>query len=174
MSRIPLRILRNLARREPVQKGGLMRKALIAIGVAAALALVPAAAALAQGAGGVSAGPAILVNGTAYRTVGTPTDLSGTGGPASSFDTIYDFGGSQLNVATAAPGDPGYNGGRWRVHGLSFNTSYATTLAAYDLNADALIDTNTELEAMLADTGPAGATDVGVVKSFECPVISLH
>jgi hypothetical protein len=149
-----------------------MRRAVIAIGMAAAIALVPGVAS-AQGSGGVS-GPAILVNGVTYRTVGTPTDLSGTGGPASSFDTIYDFGGAQLNVATAAPGDPGFNGGRWREQGLAFNTDYATTLAAHDLNGDGVIDTNAELAAMLADTGPAGATDLGVVKSFECPVIPLH
>jgi hypothetical protein len=149
-----------------------MRRALIALGVAAAIAFAPGIAA-AKGAGGVT-GPAILVNGVAYRTVGTPTDLSGTGGPASSFDTIYDFGGAQLNVATAAPGDPGYNGGRWQVHGLSFNTSYATTLAAHDLNGDGVIDTNAELDAILADASPTGATDLGVVKSFECPVIPLH
>jgi hypothetical protein len=149
-----------------------MRQAVIAIAVAAAIALAPGVAA-AQGSGGVT-GPSILVNAVTYRTVGTPTDLAGTGGPASSFDTIYDFGGVQLNVATAAPGDPGYNGGRWMVHGLSFNTDYATTLAAYDLNHDGVIDTNAELSAMLADTGPNGATDLGVVKSFECPVIPLH
>src|SRR6266516_1320207 len=149
-----------------------MRQPLIGMGVAAALALVPGVAA-AQGAGGVT-GAAILVNGAAYRTVGTPTDLSGTGAPASSFDTIYDFGGAQLNVATAAPGDAGYNGGRWRVHALSFNTSYATTLAAHDLNGDGVIDTNAEIGSVLDDGGPTGATDLGIVQSFECPVIPLN
>ena len=149
-----------------------MRRVVVAIGIIAAIALAPGVA-VARGSGGVT-GPSILVNGTTYRTVGTPTDLSGTGAPASSFDTIYDFGGAQLNVATAAPGDPGYNGGRWQVLGLSFNTSYGTTLDAYDLNDDGVIDTNAELQAMLSDSGPAGATDIGVVKSFECPVIPLR
>jgi hypothetical protein len=54
---------------------------------------------------GSVSGPAFYVDGAQYRTVGTPTDLSETGAPAQSFDTIYDFGGLQLNVATAAPGD---------------------------------------------------------------------
>ena len=50
-------------------------------------------------------GPAFYVDGVPYRTVATPTDLTGTGAPSQSFDTIYDFGGAQMNVATAAPGD---------------------------------------------------------------------
>src|SRR5205809_4987712 len=103
--------------------------AAIALGLAT---LALAGAAMAGGSGGVT-GPAIYVNGQLYRTVNTPTDLSKTGAPDSSFDTIYDFGGLQLNVATAAPGDPGFNGGRWRVHALSF-TNYAAAVAQFDTN----------------------------------------
>src|SRR3990170_6332729 len=66
--------------------------------VALAVALFSVTAAHAKGAGGVT-GPAFYVNGEAYRTVGTPTDLSNTGAPAHSFDVIYDLGGAQLNVA---------------------------------------------------------------------------
>jgi hypothetical protein len=36
---------------------------------------------------------AFYVDGVRYRTVGTPTDFSGTGAPAHSFDTIYALGG---------------------------------------------------------------------------------
>jgi hypothetical protein len=39
----------------------------------------------------------------------------------------------QANVATATPGDPGYNGGRWQVHGPQF-ANYAAAVAAYDTN----------------------------------------
>jgi hypothetical protein len=145
-----------------------MRQIIIGLATAAIVALVPGLAL----AGGVS-GPAFYVNGEMYRTVGTPTDISGTGAPAHSFDVIYEFGGVQLNVATAAPGDPGYNGGRWRVHALSFTTSYAATLGAHDLNADGVFDTNAELASALADATGTGATDLGVVKSFVCPVIPL-
>ena len=140
--------------------------------VIAALALVGAGTALAGGAGGVT-GPAFYVDGQLYRTVNTPTDLSRTGAPAHSFDTIYDFGGAQLNVATAAPGDRGYNGGRWMVHALGFNTSYAATVAAHDANDSGNLDSAAEVGAALADTGPAGARDLGVVKQFVCPVIKL-
>jgi hypothetical protein len=139
---------------------------------AGAVALAAITSVSAGGAGGVTA-PAFYVDGDLYRTVGTPTDLSGTGAPAHSFDIIYDFGGGQPNVAGAAPGDPDYNGGRWRVHALAFNTSWAMTVAAHDSNDSGDLDSLAEVEAALDDNGAAGATDMGVVKSFVCPVIKL-
>src|SRR5687768_2931333 len=90
-----------------------------AFGALAAL-LVSLSAVPTTAAQGVS-GPAFYVDGVRYRTVGTPTNFTGTGAPAHSFDTIYDFGGLQPNVATAAPGDPGFNGGRWAVRQLNFS-----------------------------------------------------
>lgn len=153
-----------------------MRKVFSLLAVAAVLMSLSSVAAASpgngNGSGGVT-GPAIYVDGTLYRTVGTPTDLSGTGAPASSFDTIYAVGGGQANVATAAPGDPGFNGGRWMVHALAYNTDYATTVAAHDMNGSGDLDSAAEIDAALADPGPAGAMDLGVVKMFECPVIPL-
>ena len=123
-------------------------------------------AAWAQGSGGVTE-PAFYVDGELYRTVNTPTDLSGTGALEHSFDVIYDFSMLQPNVATAAPGDPGYNGGRWQVHGLEF-ADYDAAVAQFDVNGSGDFDSDEELNAALA----AGAvTDTGVVKSFVCPVI---
>jgi hypothetical protein len=142
-----------------------MNRALI-LAVSVLAAAVTAAAALAAGSGGVT-GPSFYVNGQLYRTVNTPTDLSRAGGPDSSFDTIYDFGGVQPNVATAAPGDPGFNGGRWRVHALSFS-NYSAAVEQFDLNGSGDFDTTSEVQAALA---AGAATDLGVVKSFECPVI---
>jgi hypothetical protein len=114
-------------------------------------------------------GPAFYVDGTLYRTVGTPTDFSRTGAPLHSFDTIYDFGGVQPNVATAAPGDRDYNGGRWQVHALEVS-QYASALSAGDLNRNGVLDSDREITAAIN----AGAvTDLGVVKQFECPVIPL-
>ena len=144
-----------------------MRRFLMIALVVAASAVVAAAASAAR-AGGVT-GPAFYVDGQLYRTVNTPTDLSRTGAPDGSFDTIYDFGGLQPNVATAGPGDPGYNGGRWRVHALSF-ASYAAAVQQFDANKSGDIDSNAELQAALA---AGAATDTGVVKSFVCPVIPL-
>ena len=150
-----------------------MKRTLIGLlAVAALLAFVGGAVAGGAGAGsGGVTGPAFYVDGVLYRTVNTPTDLSRTGAPASSFDTIYDFGGAQpFNVATAAPGDPGFNGGRWQVHGLRF-ADYDAALATFDVNGSGDFDSDEEVAAALA---AGAATDVGVVKSFECPVIPLH
>ncbi|HEX9416328.1 MAG TPA: hypothetical protein VF895_06445 [Gaiellaceae bacterium] len=150
-----------------------MRRIILTVSLVTALGLATAATAMtANGAGGVT-GPALYVNGQLYRTVGTPTDLSNTGAPASSFDTIYDFGGLQPNVATAAPGDPGYNGGRWMVRPVLFNSSYADAVAQHDLNGSGNIDTNAELAAIFADPDTGGASAGGVVKEFECPVIHV-
>ena len=116
--------------------------------------------------------PSFYVDGVLYRTVGTPTDLPVNGNNAHSFDVIYQFFGVQpFNVAEAAPGDPGYNGGRWMVHGLEFD-DYAAALAAYDANGSGDFDSDEEVEAALAG-GIGGATDIGVVKVFECPVIKV-
>jgi hypothetical protein len=123
----------------------------------------------AAGSGGVT-GPAFYVDGQLYRTVNTPTDLSKTGAPDHSFDTIFDFGGLQPNVATAAPGDPGYNGGRWQVHGLSF-MNYAAAVMQFDLNGSGDIDSAAEVQAALA---AGAAIDMGIVKSFVCPVIRVR
>ena len=146
-----------------------MRNALIATVAGCALVLGAAGAAAADGAGGAT-GPAFYVDGQLYRTVNTQTDLSNTGGPASSFDTIYQFFGVQpFNVATAAPGDAGYNGGRWRVHGLQF-TDYAAAVAGFDTNDSGDFDSDEEVAAAL---NAGAATDIGVVKSFVCPVVKL-
>jgi hypothetical protein len=132
-------------------------------------AAVVGGTAWAAGSGGVT-GPAFYVNGQLYRTVNTPTDLSKTGAPDQSFDTIYDFGGLQPNVATAAPGDPGFSGGRWRVHALSFS-NYAAAVSQFDANGSGNFDSASEVLAALA---AGAAVDNGVVKSFECPVIKVH
>ena len=146
-----------------------MLKRIMLSAVVAVAVMLPTVAAHA----GVT-GPAFYVNGTVYRTVGTPTDLSGTGAPESSFDTIYEFSGAQMNVATAAPGDVGYNGGRWRVHLLGWNSTYAAVVAAHDMNGNGVLDTNAEVWGALADGGAGGAMDLGVVKSFVCPAIPYH
>jgi hypothetical protein len=142
---------------------------LFALGVVAVVGLAAFAGTATAGSGGVT-GPSFYVDGTLYRTVGTPTDLSQTGAPDSSFDTIYQFFGAQLyNVATAAPGDRGYNGGRWRVIGLSF-ADFDAAVEQYDANESGDFDSAAEVQAALAG---GGATSLGVVRSFVCPVIRI-
>ncbi len=115
-------------------------------------------------AAGVS-GPAIYVNHVLYRTVATPTDLSGTGAPVQSWDTIYNFFGAQRSVATAAPGDQGYNGGRWQVHKVSSPRGYPEALNAGDLDSNGVLDSADEINAALAS---GALVDDGIVKYFVC------
>lgn len=145
----------------------MFKKALFATLAVTGLLFGIAGPAAAQGAGGVT-GPAFYVDGELYRTVNTPTDLSNTGAPDHSFDTIYQFFGLQdHNVATAAPGDPGFNGGRWQVHGLEFG-DYGAALATHDANNSGDFDSDAEVDAALA---AGDAVDIGIVKWFTCPVI---
>src|ERR1044072_6435423 len=136
-----------------------MKRLLLSTFVAGLAIFAIAGAAMAAGSGGVS-GPSFYVDGQLYRTVTTPTDLSNTGAPDSSFDTIYQFFGLQPNVATAAPGDPGFNGGRWRAHGLQY-TNYEAAVAAYDSNGSGNFDSAAEVAAAIAG---GAATDIGVIK----------
>ena len=77
----------------------------------------------------------------AYRTIATPTSLPNRG----PFDTIYVFPdcSSCASVSEAAPGHPGYNGGRWRVveaHGITTQLTNADAVVA---EATELVDTGT-------------------------------
>lgn len=142
----------------------------ISLLAAPALALVGPALALAVAApaqAGVS-GPAFWIDGQLYRTVATPTDLSDTGAPQSTYDAIYSFGGAQRNVAEAKPGDPDFNGGRWQVHELAFPGGYAAALATGDGNGNGSIDSTAELELAFAD---GTAVDTGrILRMFVCTV----
>ena len=129
-----------------------------------AAAAAPVAAASSASAAGVS-GPAIYVDHVLYRTVATPTDLSGTGAPAQAWDTIYTFNGAQRSVATAAPGDPDYTGGRWQVHSVSLPNGYAAALASGDLDGNGVLDSDDEVMAAMA---AGNLVDDGVVKYFVC------
>lgn len=132
-----------------------------ATAVAASTALAMAIGAGTALAGGPPA-PAFYVDGSWYRTVGTPTDLSGTGAPVSSYDVIYALGSGLANVAEAKPGDTDYNGGRWRVLPVTWAmgvmpvqlTSAEDVLQA---EADGLLTIGSE-----------------PVKQFVCPVIPLQ
>ena len=140
------------------------RKAFRIIGAIATTGVAGLGLGSAAYASGVS-GPAIYVNHVLYRTVVTPTDLSGTGAPAQSWDTIYNFFGAQPSVATAAPGDPGFNGGRWQVHKVSTPGGYGAALTAGDLDGNGVLDSAAEIQAALAS---GALVDDGIVKYFVC------
>jgi hypothetical protein len=75
----------------------------------------------------------------AYRTVSTPTSLPNNG----PFDTIYVFPNcpSCASVSEAAPGHPGYNGGRWNVVQAWGITSQLTNAEDVVAQASALTPT---------------------------------
>jgi hypothetical protein len=143
---------------------------ILATAAAGALALGGVLIGAAPANAGVT-GPAFYVDGEQYRTVGTPTDLFGTGAPASSYQPLYAFPeGTQMNVSTAAPGDPGYRGGRWTVTEVLLPNGYEAAVDSGDLDGDGVLDSDEELWAA------EGAGDLvigGVLRSFVCPVIPL-
>lgn len=132
-----------------------MRRAISATLGAGVLLIAVSATALAGG----PPGPAFYVDDHLYRTVGTPTDFSNTGAPDASYDTVYQFFGSITNVASSAPGDRDYNGGRWMVIGASWNVE------PYQLHSE-------EEVLAAAEAGDITLTE-DPIKYFECPVIPL-
>jgi hypothetical protein len=89
----------------------------VAVGSAAVLLSVLASSVAAGGPPKLS----FYVDDVQYRTVGTPTDFSGTGAPSFTYDKIYNLGGNGLvNVADAKPGDTDFNGGRWAVYAIEW------------------------------------------------------
>lgn len=124
--------------------------------------LVPALALVVVSLGSVASaqlgppGGTIYAGDRLFQTVGTPADLPDHG----KFDTIYALGNGLANVAEAAPGEPGFNGGRWEVRMVTFLTIAPTQFT----NA-------ADVEAAAA----AGQISIGpVVRRFECPLIPIH
>jgi hypothetical protein len=102
-------------------------------------------------AGGKSLGPpsgTIYAFDTAYHTIATPTSLPNRG----PFDTIYVFPDcpSCASVSEAAPGTPGYNGGRWRVVAAAGITTQLTNAEAVVAAASSLTDTGTRFVCPLS------------------------
>jgi hypothetical protein len=96
-----------------------MRRSIAALAAAATLLAVSVSATAAGGPPSLS----FYIDGQRYRTIATPTDLSGTGAPEHSFDRIYALGDGLINVAEAKPGDRDFNGGRWMVLPITWNTT---------------------------------------------------
>jgi hypothetical protein len=101
------------------------------------------------------------VDGTRYRTVGTPTDFSQTGAPPSSFDRIYVLGSGLANVAEAKPGDRDFNGGRWMV----LPVTWAAGVTPMQLTSAEEVEGYADAGMLTIASSP--------VKLFECPVIPV-
>ena len=116
-----------------------MRRFLLLVLASAIAVAVLAAPSMSSGLG--PPGSTIYAFDQAYRTIATPTSLPNTG----PFDTIYVFPdcSSCASVSEAAPGHPGYNGGRWRVVEAFGITSQLTNAEDVVAQADSLVDTGT-------------------------------
>ena len=116
-----------------------MLRRLLTFAVVPAAALVLAAPAMGDGKSLGPPGGTIYAFDVAFRTVATPTSLPAKG-PT---DTIYVFPDcpSCASVSEAAPGHPGYNGGRWRVVAASGIASQLTNADDVVAAASALTDT---------------------------------
>ncbi|MBD0348114.1 MAG: hypothetical protein ICV59_03095 [Thermoleophilia bacterium] len=112
---------------------------LLALAAVPAAALMLAAPAIADGNSLGPPGGTIYAFDVAYRTVATPTSLP----PKGPTDTIYVFPDclACASVSEAAPGHPGYNGGRWRVVQAWGITTQLTNAADVLDAASALTDT---------------------------------
>lgn len=118
-----------------------MLRRLLTLAAFPAAVLVFAVPAMADGNSLGPPGGTIYAFDVAYRTVATPTSLPANG-PT---DTIYEFPdcATCVSVSEAAPGHPGYNGGRWRVVQAFGITSQLTNAEDVVANASALVDTGT-------------------------------
>jgi hypothetical protein len=109
-----------------------------------AVTAIVAAASAAPAMAGNSLGPpgsTIYAFDQVFKTIATPTSLPNQG-PT---DTIYTFPdcASCASVSEAAPGHPGYNGGRWKVIAAHGITSQLTNAEAVVAAASSLVDTGT-------------------------------
>lgn len=145
------------------------RPSLIAFLGAVGLGLAAPLSALAGKATRVA--DAIWVHDTLYGTVATDTVFKAP--PPHSTDIIFSFAGSglegQRSVAVYAPGDRGYNGGRWNVMAVSYTESGK---AVFDSDKDGTTDaelTNAEDLLEAAELGYLTIAEPGIY--FECPLL---
>jgi hypothetical protein len=131
----------------------------LAVGLAAA-AMLTSIAATSVFAAGNPLHVGFYADGSLYRTLGTPTDFTNTGAPASSFEPIYALGNDLINVAAAAPGQPGFRGGRWMVLPVTWNVT------PVQLTSGAQVLAYAQAGMLTIASTP--------VKEFECPVIPIH
>ncbi len=118
-----------------------MRGLTVACSIAAAALVLAVPVVSAAGNSLGPPGSTIYAFDDAYKTIATPTSLPGNG-PT---DTIYVFPdcGTCASVSEAAPGHPGYNGGRWKVvaaYGIVTQLTNADDVVAA---ASSLVDTGT-------------------------------
>src|SRR5829696_8076285 len=138
----------------------LVRRATVGASAIALMASLGATGALAGGPPNLG----FYVDDVRYRTVGTPTDFFGTGAPESTYDKIYNHG-TGINVADAKPGDRDFNGGRWRVYTVTWNTTpvqYTNVEQIYAAEDAGLLTINPEpVKAFFCNVAPVPGSPSG-------------
>lgn len=125
------------------------------------LALVVWATSVCVYAEGPSFNPAIYADGKVFATKGLATLPPPNGRNNQSFDKLFRFlngAEGQLPVAEAAPGNPDYNGGRWNLQWVTWNSD-PEVVTSYD-----------EIQMHLA------AGDLSIASGhtyFECPLLPV-
>jgi hypothetical protein len=118
-----------------------VRRLLLLGALTAVVAAAQAGSAMADGNSLGPPGSTIYAFDQAFKTIATPTSLPNRG----STDTLYTFPdcATCASVSEAAPGQPGYNGGRWKVVAAHGITSQLTNADAVVAAASSLVDTGT-------------------------------
>jgi hypothetical protein len=128
-----------------------VRRAISIAAVAAAVLLV-----LAIPAGATTGKGQLFLDGEVVGTVVNPAALPNGGTDA--FFSVTNGASGQLGIAGVGPGQPGYTGGDWAVHRVTFNPGVTPYLLTSDEAVDAAED----------------AGDVTVVRDssadFRCPI----
>ncbi len=90
-----------------------------------------------------------------------------------SLDALYNFDGSTLmgqrSISESAPGNPGYNGGRWKVIPVTF-TELGRSI--HDTDDDGYVDFElTSVEQLMTHAGLGHLTIGAPIKYFICPML---
>ncbi|MBI2567725.1 MAG: hypothetical protein HYV63_11900 [Candidatus Schekmanbacteria bacterium] len=114
---------------------------------------------------------AIWAHGVIYDTVATDTSFNAP--PAHATDVIYSFDLSglrgQRSVSSVAPGDAGYNGGRWWVH-LAVFTELG--LGIHDPDGDGVVNFELTSEEQVLHHVDLGHIEIFTTEIFfECPLL---
>lgn len=117
---------------------------------------------------------ALWGDGELYDTVLTDTMFHSP--PLHSTDVLFDFGMSgltgQRGVSESVPGDPDYNGGRWRVFMVVFT---ADGINVHDPDGDGAVNFELTSAEEVMDHADLGHLEIAPTDvSFECPMIPNH
>lgn len=148
-----------------------MRRIVIAISAVVILAALTAPA-LAN-PGQLSEGAAIYAGGEQFRTKDAADLPEPSGNNAHSFDAIHPFVGlahpGQLSVAEAAPGEPGFNGGRWAVRRVQWTDAGLAAMGG----TPSLVTSSGDLYDLIA-AGYVEYVDPQPIRYFLCPLVPVR